>query len=408
MRDYDYDSDLFAKVDEAIGGFDNDDLRNPFTPAFGSMPKRFKGRFDVLTSFAKTLRSGAGSDGTARSITGARGSGKTVMLDFLYKYAIEHGYDAYSIDAYDGMIDTLIFKLLNTKKTSITTTIAPTISAPGFSIGLGSVSFQKTAGLDLSTVLEECCQFSKKGIVLFIDEVDIAYKQPLIELTKAYKQTLKYGKIFIVLAGLPEQVDALAKQPGTSFLFRTTPIVMSPITQDTSKDVLIDTCALSSITIDDDVAEYLAHATSGYPYAIQSFGSLAWDNACNAGHDQITMEDAKRASLRGQNIFITQVVKPTINELTNCELDFVLALSENDSLETDRQYILHALNWNKNKYSVYRDRLIMKQIVRIGTRGNLVFFIPFMKEYLRNNRDEIEAAREQGLNARYPLRGAIF
>jgi hypothetical protein len=62
---------------------------NPFTPTFGSPPPLLAGREELL---AEALDDGPGSAGRATLYTGARGAGKTVLLNEVEDTARERGW----------------------------------------------------------------------------------------------------------------------------------------------------------------------------------------------------------------------------------------------------------------------------------------------------------------------------
>ncbi len=56
-------------------------MPNPFHPGFGVSPPLLVGRDSLIAEFGEALEDGPGSAGRATLYTGARGSGKTVMLN---------------------------------------------------------------------------------------------------------------------------------------------------------------------------------------------------------------------------------------------------------------------------------------------------------------------------------------
>ncbi|MEJ7773071.1 MAG: ATP-binding protein, partial [Geodermatophilaceae bacterium] len=66
--------------------------RNPFTPTFGVSPPLLVAREDELASFAEALDDGPGAPGRAMLFTGARGSGKTVLLNAVEEEARARGW----------------------------------------------------------------------------------------------------------------------------------------------------------------------------------------------------------------------------------------------------------------------------------------------------------------------------
>lgn len=65
--------------------------RNPFTPTFAVSPPLLVAREDERASFAKALEDGPGAPGRAMLFTGARGCGKTVLLNAVEAEARSRG-----------------------------------------------------------------------------------------------------------------------------------------------------------------------------------------------------------------------------------------------------------------------------------------------------------------------------
>ena len=53
---------------------------NPFKPTAGKMPPILIGRQSIIEDFSEALTNGVGAPGRIMLVTGARGTGKTVML----------------------------------------------------------------------------------------------------------------------------------------------------------------------------------------------------------------------------------------------------------------------------------------------------------------------------------------
>ena len=67
-------------------------MANPFTASFGVSPPLLVGRDVLLDEFAEALEDGPGATGRATLYTGARGSGKTVMLNAVEDRARAQGW----------------------------------------------------------------------------------------------------------------------------------------------------------------------------------------------------------------------------------------------------------------------------------------------------------------------------
>ena len=94
--------------------FGIESINNPFTPASGKTPEEMAGRTAEIGKFVDALLSGSGVDGTALSVTGARGTGKTVLLNCFADVARAYGFNVYSLDAYERTVDDFVDAFLKT------------------------------------------------------------------------------------------------------------------------------------------------------------------------------------------------------------------------------------------------------------------------------------------------------
>ena len=67
-------------------------MTNPFKPTAGRIPPILVGREEIIEDFDYALKDGVGSPGRLMFLTGARGVGKTVMLDTLGTHAQKQGW----------------------------------------------------------------------------------------------------------------------------------------------------------------------------------------------------------------------------------------------------------------------------------------------------------------------------
>lgn len=71
-------------------------MTNPFKPTAGRIPPILVGREEIIEDFDYALKDGVGSPGRLMFLTGARGVGKTVMLDTLGTHAQKQGWKVYN------------------------------------------------------------------------------------------------------------------------------------------------------------------------------------------------------------------------------------------------------------------------------------------------------------------------
>lgn len=79
-------------------------MPNPFHASFGVSPPLLVGREGLLEDFVEALEDGPGASGRATLYTGARGAGKTVMLNAVEDRAKERGWLVVSETATPGFV----------------------------------------------------------------------------------------------------------------------------------------------------------------------------------------------------------------------------------------------------------------------------------------------------------------
>ena len=110
---------------------------NPFKPTVGGEPPLLIGRERVIRDFDKGLDNGVGAPGRIMLITGARGTGKTVMLTVLGDKARAYKWDVIEETASDGLCERLVNELRSKDSLIDKLTINPSISIAGASVSLG-------------------------------------------------------------------------------------------------------------------------------------------------------------------------------------------------------------------------------------------------------------------------------
>ena len=83
-------------------------VANPFRPSFGNSPPVLAGRDELIEQFAEALDNGPGAPGRATLYTGARGTGKTVMLNEVADIARQRGWLVIEETASPGVVTRLV------------------------------------------------------------------------------------------------------------------------------------------------------------------------------------------------------------------------------------------------------------------------------------------------------------
>ena len=187
-------------------------MPNPFTPSFGVSPPLLVGREEPLERFSEALEDGPGSPGRATVYTGARGTGKTVLLNAVEDLARERGWLVISETASPGFVGRLVTEhlpaLLRDQDPKATTSKLKGLTAP---VVGGGATWDTTQSHDSSpglrnqmTSLCDLLAANGTGLLLTLDEIHQKQRDELRELATTVQHLFREGReIAFVGAGLP-------------------------------------------------------------------------------------------------------------------------------------------------------------------------------------------------------------
>ncbi|WPF66879.1 MULTISPECIES: ATP-binding protein [unclassified Corynebacterium] len=207
--------------------------KNPFRPSFGTSPQELIGRGFELHSFLTGLYEGVGSMNRAVLVSGARGVGKTVLLNEFEEVARGMGWVVVRAYADDSLVNRLV-----------RTTIPQALAAldygeaaggvrrmvTGFSLaGIGSISSEVARNrpspepslIGELRALAAAARQHEAGVLVTLDEIQAAHPEQLAHLATAIQDLMRdeYDVAFAA-AGLTAGIESLLEHPGTTFMRR--------------------------------------------------------------------------------------------------------------------------------------------------------------------------------------------
>jgi hypothetical protein len=215
------------------------------------------------------------------------------------------------------------------------------------------------------------------GVLFLIDEIK-AKHDGFREFASTYQLLQRADlKVGLFMAGLPENVSDVLNEDMLTFLRRSNQITLGPIDEGDIAAFFLKVFSENlSLGLEDALA--IAACTKGYPYYFQLIGYNIW-NISNGTYNPEILGNAIALS----NIKLYRnVLAPIAHALGQKELEFLMAMAKTElpasSGDTEK-----ALGMNHGAFSVYRSRLIEKQIIYAPQRGLIDFVLPFSKEYFR-------------------------
>ena len=365
---------------------------NPFTPGFGLTPMILAGRDLAIEEFTAAL---AGNVPEARAIliSGARGSGKTVLLTEFRELALDAGWTdlrlhTSSTSLTEELRSQAIARLREMDPEAETSRLT---SAHAFQVSASRDIVQRYEGEgeELTTVLDRLAQLTDEdggGLLITLDELQSVERDQLHALTQHVQDLIGSGHaVAFIAAGVRPGVDALLDHERTTFLRRAHRIEVGSVDVGTAAEAIRLTIADTAKTITPDAAVLAGEISRGYPYLIQLIGSKAWQNSSEA--DTIEIEDVRG----GRDAVIAAMIKnvhgPALRGLSPRKREYLHAMLE-DEVPSALGDIARRMGIDPRNQSTYRERLIEEELIRPAGRGFVEFSLPYLGDALRHEARE--------------------
>lgn len=303
-------------------------MQNPFTTTFSKTPEytyiHTEKTEEILENFIYDNPSES-----VYKITGVRGSGKTVIFAKVEE-ELRTNESRY--------INWLVFDVNPARD------ILGQIGAMLVKAGFGSQD-KKTTGIDEVLKSEEMVKFASE-----------------------YGRWLRAGyPVYFVCTGLYENIQELSNVKNLTFFRRAATVKTEPLNM-----IRMTEMYKSKLDIDSDEAREMAKITKGYAYAFQELGVL-----CFKKKEDESLEDIL-PKLKAE-LFAYSYEK-IWEEMT--EMDRFLAGLLTDKEEYKREEVLKLMGEKAGSYSMYRDRLIKRGIIKTR-QGYISLALPYFDEYIK-------------------------
>ena len=362
---------------------------NPFKPTAGGEPPLLIGRERVVRDFDKGLDNGVGAPGRIMLITGARGTGKTVMLTVLGDKARAHKWDVIEETASDGLCERLVSELCSKDSLIDKLTFAPSITIAGTSVSLGEAELSpkrmpETLRKAMSARLD-ALEKRDAGLMISIDETQAASRADLIAIATAIQHQIREKRnVSIVFAGLPPMISDLFDDEVFAFLRRARTNVLANVPIDEVKESFAQTFEDSGMSLDTSLVEKAAVATAGYPYMIQLVGYYIWDAADARESTVISKEDVDEGIREARVDLDNAVCVPELHGLSKNDRAYLEAMAVSDG-PSGTSEVAKRMGRSAKYAATYRKRLLDAYVIRQTDRGEVDFAVPFLREYLRGH-----------------------
>ena len=376
-------------------------VENPYRPGFNEPPGELAGREDVLEDLGEAIEVAALDRRTPRPtlLAGTRGVGKTVMLGQAGAIAGERfGWPrvhvetrpntAFAPDLIDAATRARELIEQPAAKRSLRAE-SLTLRAGLAGVG-GEVRFARASDgrpdLDPAPALRSALVSlvaiaveRDSGFVLTLDEAHLATRSELAALAALLQEgTGERWPMVVVIAGLAQM---RSPERSVTYLERGNWHELGLLGRDDAMRALQRPAAAAGRPMDEDAAALLAHASGGYPYAIQLYGHHAW--RASAEHERIDRAAAEAALPRAARELARGLYAARWTAASPAQRDYLAAVAElgKDGKAVTGRSVAEQLGRAPKQLSSVRDDLI-KAGTLTAEAQELRFTIPGMGDYV--------------------------
>lgn len=366
-------------------------MANPFKPTFGATPPLLAGRDDQIADFADALDDGPGATGRATLYTGARGAGKTVMLNAVEDEAKSRGWLVVSETATENLVETLTQSRLPALLRSIDPdAIKNRLTHVDLPVIKGGLSWETVEAhvvtMDLReqiNLLTDLLAENETGLLITVDEIHPSQAADLRQLVTVIQHAFRENRqLAFAGAGLHASVSDLLNDDVLTFLRRADRHNLGSVGLKSVRQAIEQPVKDAGRLVEPQALETMAQGTRGYPFLIQLVGAQCW--RVNPDTDTISQADAVQGVERAHRRLGSLVHAPALVGLSDIDKSYLLAMAQDDG-RSSTSGIAKRLGVTVAYAGVYRDRLIAYELIEPGGYGYVDFTLPYLREYLREH-----------------------
>ena len=344
--------------------------KNPFVLNFGKVPSQYISRDLIIDEIVQEMIDEE-SQNNCFMLTGTRGSGKTVTMTEIEQRVLESDdWIVIRLNAERNMLESLAGKLYDSRE-FITKFVDANLNLSKFGIGLNIAAKSPVADIEsaLETMLKEI-QRKKQKLLISVDEV--SNTTSMREFASSFQILLRENfPIFLLMAGLYENISDLKNEKNLTFLYRTPQYEMEPLNL-----TLIADRYSKLFGIERDKAMDMAIITKGYPFAYQAMGKYVWEEENHEVTESVLIKFDEALS--------HYVYKKMWSELSEKDKWFMSYIVQKDVMPVAE--LLEITKQKKNEFSQYRERLKDKGLIDVSDRGIIKTKLPRFDVFVKNER----------------------
>ncbi len=385
---------------------------NPYRPGAGMKPMYLAGREDEISE-VKQIFDALSMQIPVQSIiySGLRGVGKTVLINELYTIAESKGIFCRHIEIEEkqdfiaqiatcaqtflrevsmkNRVKHLIAKSIDSIK-SLVISFDPNDST--FSLSLQERDLYKSNSLtqsltDVFVNIGSVALAAETPLCFFIDEIQYMKSHELSSLIAALHRSNQMGyPLMVIGAGLPKIYKMLSDEKSYSerlFMYKE----IGSLNNEQAIDAIVYPVKRFNVSYTDKALEKIIDITKGYPYFIQQFCQIIYNNTDN---NTIVEKDIDNSINNFFEVLDSGFFKVRYERCSELDKKFIFAMVHCGKLPCTISNI--AMNMNKTVKSISptRAQLINKGLIYAVRHSELDFTVPEFDGFIKRQSDFIE------------------
>jgi len=362
-------------------------VANPFKPSFGTQPPILVGRDSIIEDFRYGLRSGPGDPFRFIVFTGARGTGKSVMLSELGTVAASEGLICVRVNSGNNLLKQIVDRLL--------VEASELLDKPGFRLtGVnlpivgGGITLEHEAAYEYgwSVQFEQLVKQLNSlgtGLYLALDEIHYSGIEQLRELFASIQTLISLEQnLAVAVAGLPHAVSDVLNDEVLTFLSRATQHTLAEVPIPEVTKALKQTINDNGRAISTVDLQTAAESSFGYPFMIQLVGYYCWIQ--NEKRKTISSGDVEEGIATAKRRLGSTIHSVTLKDLSRVDKTYLAYMASGETPVSSTE-IAQRMGVSISYASQYRRRLIAAGVIEPYAHGQVDFAVPYLKDYLQEH-----------------------
>jgi len=233
---------------------------------------------------------------------------------------------------------------------------------------------------DLFVALGEAARERETGVIFLLDEIQYLASRELEALiTALHKCARRSLPITLVGAGLPQIPRLAGEARSYSERLFEFPTIGSLALDSHARDALTLPAQELEVEFQEEAVDFVVEYTQGYPYFLQEYGKLLWDEASDS---PITDGDAAQVMPLVEAKLDESFFRVRVDRATNLELEYLCAMAKLGPEAKRASDVARLINRTSEQAGPIRSRLIDKGLLYTPGHGYAAFTVPQFDRYL--------------------------